>query len=251
MASAAWVATATTNSMSAVDHFRRSWLNAASEPMTCSSRKSGAAIDETRSMIPTYWSAFAVGVTPSLTIGRRSRTSSPNQDSSARSTGRRSTTSWLIPADATTRARSPSRMRIVVPSVSRTRLTSVTIVRRIASRSRVVVSRSAIPRTASSRSARSASWTAWLATERAARSIAARRDTAARTRVASSATMPASVTDQVMWSRAIGTSVTAIVPRPTRIARRPVRKAAAKNKGTDASPTPRGSWSSTTARTAA
>jgi hypothetical protein len=70
-------------------------------------------------------------------------------------------------------------------------------------------------------------------------------------RIASSATTAASVIVQRSGAGPIGTSVTTIVPRPTSIDRRRRRNAAAKNSGTEASPTPSGSPPPTRIRTAA
>ena len=250
IAIAAWVATATANSTSACVHGRGRAVNAARAPITFSSLTRGTEMDDLTSRIPPYSARSSSPLPdPSSTIGRRSRTSWPNQPSSGPRTGSRATVSSSRPAEATTTARSSSRIRIVVPSVSRARFTSVTIVRRIASRSSVVVSRSAIPRTACSRSVRSCSWAAWPARDCAARTRAARRASAATTRTTSSATIAASITDHAARSSAIGTRVTRIVPRPTIAAVRGVRNAAAKKSGTDARPTPSGSWAPTRSRT--
>ena len=67
----------------------------------------------------------------------------------------------------------------------------------------------------------------------------------------SSASIAASSTVQGSPSMAIGTTVATIVARPTAIARRLGRKAAAKKSGTEASPMPSGSSSPTVTRMAA
>ncbi len=156
----AWVATAVANSTSAGVQWRGRAVHVESAPMTRSPRTSGTTISAAYSRIPSYRASISCHSGGSRrscrTSGRPVLRTVPNQPSSARNVGSRAATSSSIPAQAATSARPSTRIRIVVPSASRVRVISVTIVRKIASRSSVVVSFSAIPTTVWSRSPRSA-----------------------------------------------------------------------------------------------